>query len=252
MWNKIFFLRKGKEYIWCMYVNVNPLYVSIRDWAPDDQPREKLIKKGTGALSDAELLAILLNNGHKQKSAIALAQEVLQAACNNLNELGRLNVRQLKKLKGVGNAKAVAIIAAMELGRRRQAGSMSKKKVIRRGAEAALFFKPLLSDYDHEAFYVVYLNHNCRVLHYRCISNGGMCSTVVDPKLIFKEALELGASRLLLCHNHPSGSLSPSFSDIGLTRKLKEAGKLFDIDVMDHIIVSEAGYYSMVEEGTMV
>ncbi|SEM97710.1 DNA repair protein RadC [Chitinophaga rupis] len=242
----------GEEVNLDMCVNVNPLYVSIRDWAPDDQPREKLIKKGTGALSDAELLAILLNNGHKQKSALTLAQEILQAARNNLNELGRLNVRQLKKLKGVGNAKAVTIIAAMELARRRQAGSLLEKKVICRGADAALFFKPLLSDYAHEAFFVVYLNHNCRVLHYRCISNGGMCSTIVDPKLIFKEALELSASRLLLCHNHPSGSLSPSFADIGLTRKLKEAGKLFDIDVMDHIIVSEAGYYSMVEEGTMV
>lgn len=244
----IFFAGRREVYL-DMCVKVNPLHISIRNWAPDDQPREKLMKKGTAALSDAELLAILLNNGHKQKSAITLAQEVLQAAHNHLGELGKLNVRQLKKLKGIGTAKAITIIAAMELARRKQAGAMLEKQVIRHGAEAALFFKPLLSDYNHEAFYVVYLNHSCRVLHYRCLSIGGISSTIVDPKLIFKEALELSASRLLLCHNHPSGSLSPSFADIGLTRKLKEAARLFDIDVIDHIIVSEAGYYSMVEEG---
>ncbi|GAA0538598.1 RadC family protein [Chitinophaga japonensis] len=235
-----------------MDAKVTPLHVPIKDWAPDDKPREKLIRKGTAALSDAELLAILLNNGHKQKSAIALAKEILHTARYNLGELGKLNVRQLKKLRGVGNAKAVTIVAAMELARRKQAGTMLEKQVITGGKEAALFFKPLLADSDHEAFYVLYLNHNCRVLHYRCISNGGISCTIADPRLIFREALETGASRLLLCHNHPSGSLTPSLADIGLTRKLKAAGQLFDIEVIDHIIVSEAGYYSMVEEGTMV
>lgn len=236
-----------------MPLKVNQLpHISIRNWAPDDKPREKLIKKGTAALSNAELLAILLNNGHRHKSAVELAQEVLQAAKNNLGELGKLNVRQLKKLRGIGNAKAIAIVAAMELARRRQAGHMLEKKIVAGGREAALFFKPLLGDQDHEAFYVVYLNNSSRVLHYRCISTGGVSSTIVDPRLIFKEALELGATRLLLCHNHPSGSLRPSTSDVRLTRRLKEGGRLLDIDVVDHIIVSEAGYYSMAEEGVEI
>lgn len=241
-----------------MQVKVNPSpvspsdkYIPIKKLATDDKPREKLISKGPSALSDAELLAILLNNGTKHKSAIELGREVLRAAYNNLAELGKLNIRQLKKLRGIGTAKAVTIVAAMELARRKQAGSMREKQVISGGAEAALFFKPLLADIPHETFYVLYLTHNCRVLHYRCISSGGISSTVVDPRLIFREALETGASRLLLCHNHPSGSLSPSFADIGLTRKLKEAGRLLDIEVIDHIIVSEAGYYSMVEEGVI-
>lgn len=229
-------------------VNPNP-YTSIKNWAPDDKPREKLINKGTGALSDAELLAILLNNGHKQKSALELAQEILRAASDNLCELGKLNVRQLKKIKGIGNAKAVAIVAMMELSRRRQAGYMHEKKTIRRGREAALYFKPLLGDDQHESFHVLYLNSANRVIRHRCISSGGISSTLVDPKIVFRETLELGATRIILCHNHPSGSLRPSFSDISLTKKLKDAGRLFDIEVLDHIIVSEAGYCSMVEEG---
>ncbi len=234
-----------------MHLEVNPSHIPIHSWAPDDKPREKLLAKGAAALSDAELLAILLNNGSRNKSAIELAQEVLRAVNNHLPDLGKLNVQQLKKLRGVGDAKAVGIVAAMELARRKQAGSMLRKQVITQGCEAALFFKPLLADNAHEAFYVVYLTHNCRVLQYRCISSGGISSTIVDPRLIFREALETGAARLLLCHNHPSGSLSPSYADIQLTHKLKQAGKLLDIDVVDHIIVSEAGYYSMVEEGVI-
>jgi DNA repair protein RadC len=234
-----------------MYLDVNPSHIPIRSWAPDDKPREKLLAKGAAALSDAELLAILLNNGSRNKSAIELAKEILRTVNNHLPDLGKLNVQQLKKLRGVGNAKAVGIVAAMELARRKQAGSMLHKKVITQGCEAALFFKPLLADNAHEAFYVVYLTHNCRVLQYRCISSGGISSTIVDPRLIFREALETGAARLLLCHNHPSGSLSPSYADIQLTHKLRQAGKLLDIEVVDHIIVSEAGYYSMVEEGVI-
>ncbi|WP_298741723.1 DNA repair protein RadC [uncultured Chitinophaga sp.] len=226
-------------------------YTPVKKLPTDDKPREKLIRKGPAALSDAELLAILLNNGTKQKSAIELGREVLRAASNNLPELGKLNVLQLKKLRGIGDAKAVTIVAAMELARRKQAGYMREKQVITRGADAALFFKPLLSDHPYEAFYVLYLTHNCRVLHYRCISSGGISSTIVDARLIFREALETGASRLLLCHNHPSGSLSPSAADVGLTHKIKAAGRLFDIEVVDHIIVSEAGYYSMAEEGVI-
>lgn len=230
-------------------MNVTPTHFAIRQLAEDDKPREKLLQNGPAGLSEVELLAILLNSGYREKSALDLAREILLAADNNLGELGRLTIAQLKKIKGVGEVKALSIIAAMELARRRQAGYMREKKTIQGGRDAALYFKPILSDSPFEAFYTLYLNSACRVIRYRCISTGGMSSTVVDPKLIFREALELGASRLLLCHNHPSGSLRPSTADINLTHKLKEAGKLFDIEVLDHIIVSEAGYCSMVEEG---
>ncbi|MET7000286.1 RadC family protein [Chitinophaga defluvii] len=235
-----------------MSVNVNPTpHTAIKDWAVDDKPREKLMHKGATTLSTAELLAILLNNGHKNKSALDLAQEVLRKAKDNLGELGKLNVNQLKKIRGIGDAKAVAIVAALELARRKQAGYMEKKQLIRKGSDAALFFKPLLGDQSHETFHVLYLTRASRVINYRCVSSGGVAFTIADPKIIFREALELNAGRLLLCHNHPSGTLHPSHSDIRLTQKLKEAGSLFDIDVMDHIIVSEGGYYSMVEEGIM-
>jgi DNA repair protein RadC len=234
-----------------VFVDPQP-HVAIKDWAIDDKPREKLINKGTTALSDAELLAILLNNGHKQKSAVTLAQEVLQSASNNLGEMSKLNVRQLKKIRGIGDAKAVTIVAAMELARRKQAGYMHAKKTVGKGRDAALYFKPLLSDYNYESFHVLYLNNASRVLQNRCISIGGISSTLADPKIIFREALELGATHIILCHNHPSGSLKPSNSDIETTKKLKAAGHLFDISVLDHIIVSEAGYCSMAEEGILI
>lgn len=233
---------------------VNPAntHVAIKNWATDDQPREKLINKGTNALSDAELLAILLNEGHKEKSALTLAQEVLRAASHNLGEMGKLTIQQLTKIKGIGTAKATKIVALMELARRRQAGYMLEKKTIRQGRDAALYFKPLLGDASLESFHVLFLNHACRVLQNRCISIGGITGTVVDPKVIFREALAVGATQIILCHNHPSGNLRPSHADIQLTEKLKSAGRLLDITVLDHIIVSEAGYCSMVEEGFII
>ncbi|RBL90862.1 DNA repair protein RadC [Chitinophaga sp. HK235] len=226
-------------------------HVAIRHWADTEKPREKLLNSGPSALTDTELLAILLHTGHKSKSALDLAREVLQLAHNNLSELGRINARKLQKLRGMGSAKAVTILAAMELARRRQAGFIHKKTVIRAGSDAALFFKPLLADQYFEAFYVMFLNQANKVLHYRCISTGGMTSTVVDTRIIFREALEAQACKLLLCHNHPSGSLRPSQADIRITLKIKELGQLFDIDVLDHIIVSETGYCSLVEEGVI-
>ncbi|MBW8684374.1 RadC family protein [Chitinophaga rhizophila] len=237
-----------------MEVAVNPActHIAIKDWAEDDQPREKLISKGTTALSDAELLAILLNEGHKQKSAVTLAQEVLRTASHNLSEMGKLTLQQLKTIKGIGTAKAAKIIAAMELARRRQAGHMLERKTIRQGRDAALYFKPLLGDASLESFHVLFLNHACRVLQHRCVSIGGITGTIVDPKVIFREALETGATQIILCHNHPSGNLRPSNADIQVTEKLKAAGRLFDISILDHIIVSEAGYCSMVEDGFLI
>ncbi|WP_160713401.1 RadC family protein [Chitinophaga solisilvae] len=235
-----------------MFVSSQPVpHLAIRNWPESEKPREKFMSKGPHALSDAELLAILLHTGHQRKSALDLAREIMQLANNNLLELGKINFRKLQKLRGVGHAKAVTIMAAMELARRRQAGSIDKKTVIRCGSDAALFFKPLLADLCFETFYVMFLNHANKVLHYRCLSNGGMSGTVVDAKIIFREALESGASKLLLCHNHPSGSLRPSSADIRITQKLKEAGHLFDMEILDHIIVAETGYYSLAEEGLL-
>ncbi|SFE79383.1 DNA repair protein RadC [Chitinophaga sp. CF118] len=227
-------------------------HISIRNWANDDKPREKLMNKGVNALSDAELLAILLNNGHKQKSAIELAQEVLRSAASNLCELGKQSVSQLKKIRGIGNAKAITIIAAVELSRRRQASYTLQKKTISNGSEAALYFKPLIGDNNHESFHVMYLNNASKIIRISCVSKGGITNTFADPRVIFKEALELEATRIILCHNHPSGSLRPSNADISITKKIKEAGLLLDITVLDHIIVSEAGYCSMVEDGFII
>ncbi|MCW3467911.1 RadC family protein [Chitinophaga nivalis] len=235
-----------------MFVNVNPVpHLAMHQWPESEQPREKLVNKGPDALNDAELLAILLHTGHKSKSALELAREILRLAGNNLSELGKISVNQLQQLRGMGYAKAVTVIAAMELARRRQAGNIHKKTVIRNGADAALFFKPLLADHRYETFYVMFLNHANKVLHYRCVSHGGMTSTVVDPRLIFREALEVHATRLVLCHNHPSGNLRPSQADIRITHKIKEVGQLFDMEILDHIIVAETGYCSLAEEGML-
>jgi len=227
-------------------------HISIRRWAIDDRPREKLLSKGVNALSDAELLAIILNNGHRQKSAIELAREILRSSASNLCELGKQSINQLKKIRGVGDAKAMAIIAAMELSRRRQASYTLQKKTISNGSDAALYFKPMLADNPIESFHAMYLNNASKILRSSCISTGGITNTFADPRVIFKEALEVGATHIILCHNHPSGSLKPSTSDINITKKIKEAGRLLDIIILDHIIVSEAGYCSMAEEGFII
>lgn len=223
----------------------------IRDWHIDDQPRQKLIIKGTDTLSDAELLALLLNTGYKHKSALLLAQEILHKSSNNLQELGKLNVNQLKKLRGIGEAKAARLVAALELGRRRQAGFTLSKKYIKNGQEAALYFKPILGDYAAEQVHVLYLNFANKVIKDCCVSKGGISSAPVDVRVILKEALELGATSIILCHNHPSGNLNPSQADITFTQKVMRAATLLDIVLLDHVIVSQAGYFSMNEEGLM-
>lgn len=224
-------------------------YVPVRNWHDEDQPRHKLVFKGTDTMSDAELLALLLNTGYKQKSALLLAQEILHKSSNNLQELGKLTVSQLKKLKGIGEAKAAVIVAAMELARRRQAGYILHKQRVRSGQEAALYFKPRLGDAPFEALYTLYLNHACKVLKDTCICKGGITSAPADLRLIMREALELGATSIILCHNHPSGNLCPSQADILFTQKVIRAAGTLDIQVLDHVIVSEVGYFSMHEEG---
>jgi DNA repair protein RadC len=207
--------------------------------------------KGPESLSDSELLAILLVNGTRSKSALDLAKEILNLGKNNLPELGKLTVKQLTKIKGIGEAKAITIVAALELGRRRQALGFLEKEVITSSNDVAKFLQTILQDYRHEVFAVLFLNRANKVNHFEIISEGGITGTVADPRIILKKALEQDAVSLILCHNHPSGSLQPSKADEELTIKIREASKYFDIKVLDHIIVSEAGHYSFADEGLL-
>ncbi len=202
-------------------------------------------------LSHSELLAILIHNGSKEKTAVDLAKEILKLGKDNLNELGKLSVKELMKIKGIGEAKAVTIAAALELGRRRHASSPLEKPVVVTSREIAQYLKTRLKDYRHEVFAVVFLNRANKVNHFQIVSEGGITGTVADPRVILKKALEEDAVNIILCHNHPSGSLKPSRADEDLTIKIKEAARLFDITVLDHIIVSEDGYYSFADEGLL-
>lgn len=224
---------------------------SIKQWAKDDRPREKLRSKGAENLSDSELLAILIHNGTREKSAVDLAREVLQLGKNSLTGVGKLSVKDLTKVKGIGDAKAITIAAALEIGRRRQAGLLFDKPVVRYSREIAEYLQALLKDHHHEVFVVVFLNRANRINHYEIISEGGITGTVADPRIILRKALEEDAVSIILCHNHPSGNLLPSRADEELTHKIKEASKYFDIKVLDHIIVSEEGYYSFADEGIL-
>ncbi|MEJ7827389.1 MAG: DNA repair protein RadC [Segetibacter sp.] len=229
----------------------NKSSTSIKNWAADDRPREKLNTKGPGALSDSELLAILISTGNKNKSAVELAKEVLQLGENNLNELGKLSVIDLMTIKGIGEAKAITLAAALELGRRRQASSSLIKANIKSSNDIAEYLKATLKDYAYEIFAVVFLNHANKIKHFEIISKGGITGTVADPRIILKKALDHNATAIVLCHNHPSGNLKPSKADEELTQKIKEAAKYFDIRIIDHIIVSEEGYYSFADEGML-
>ncbi len=223
---------------------------SIKDWAPDDRPREKLLNKGADVLSNSELLAILIGSGTKNKSAIDVAKEVLNLGSNNLNELGKLSLKELMRVDGIGEARAITIAAALELGRRRQAGE-SQKTYIKSSSDIARYLQAHLRDKTHEVFMVAYLNQANKIIHVETISEGGITSTVADPRIILKKALQHNAVSLILCHNHPSGSLKPSKADEHLTQKIKQAALLLDITVADHVIVSEDGYYSFADDGIL-
>ena len=227
-------------------------YSPIHQWAEDDRPREKMLLKGISALSDAELVAILIATGTKDESAVDLSKRILQLTNNNLAALGKLNIKDLQKIKGIGQAKAVTIAAALELGRRRKLEEAKEEHVyIRSSNSAYLYFEPRMGDLKHEEFWVAYLSRSQRVLEVKRISEGGVAGTVADPKIIFKHAVELLASSVVLSHNHPSGSLKPSHGDHQLTRKLVQAGKLLDVPVADHIIIGEGGYYSFADSETL-
>ena len=224
---------------------------SIKKWAKDDRPREKLLFKGATVLSNSELIAILINHGSKEKSAVELAQEILRIGKDNLNEVGKLSVKELMKIKGIGEAKAISIVAAMELGRRSQATAYREKTAISSSTDVANYLQTLLKDYKHEVFAVLFLNRSNKINHFQIISEGGITGTVADPRIILKKALEEDAVSIILCHNHPSGSLKPSKADEELTFKIKEAAKYFDIKVLDHLIVSDDGYFSFADEGIL-
>ncbi|GAA4304204.1 RadC family protein [Compostibacter hankyongensis] len=223
----------------------------IKTWAKDDRPREKMLLKGPQALSNAELLAILINSGNRGKSALDLARELLADVEQQLVLLGRIPVKDFMKKKGIGSAKAITIAAALELGRRRQAGSLLDKPVIRTSRDAAAMLQPLLADLKHEVFAVLFLSRSNRVGHFEVLSNGGTTSTVVDTKIVLRKTLEHDAVSILLAHNHPSGSLQPSGADHHLTKKIASAAALLDIKVLDHIIVSHSGFFSFADEGLL-
>ncbi|MBC7903482.1 MAG: DNA repair protein RadC [Gemmatimonadaceae bacterium] len=224
---------------------------SIKDWAKDDRPREKLLSKSPNSLSDSELLAILIHHGSREKSAIDLARDILKLGKNNLDELGRLEVQDLMTIKGIGEAKAVAIAAALELGRRRQSTSFLEKPIIRASLDMGVYLQNLLKDYTHEVFAVIFLNQANKINHFEIISSGGITGTVADPRIILRKALQVEAVKLVLCHNHPSGNLKPSRADEDLTKKIHNAALFFDIRVLDHIIVSSEGYFSFADEGLL-
>jgi len=209
------------------------------------------MQKSAAALTDAELLAILISSGTKERSALDLAREILEKAGNNLQELGRLNVTELKKTKGIGEARAITIAAALELGRRRQTGEALQRTAIIKSADAAEIMIPLLKDLNHEVFCVLYLNQSNKLIRHEIISSGGLTGTVADTRIILKHALLNNSNQIIVAHNHPSGNKTPSSADIDLTHKLKEAAALMDIKLLDHIIVCGTEYTSMVDEGLM-
>ena len=224
---------------------------TIKTWAEDDRPREKLILKGRNALSDAELTAILISSGNIEESAVDLSKRILSNTNNNLAELSRLNMKDLMKFKGIGEAKALSIIAALELGRRRREQEAINKKQITASVDVFNIFHPILSDIAHEEFWILLLNKANHVIGKFNISVGGLTGTVADPIKIFKQAFEYNATGLILCHNHPSGNIKASDADLKLTQKLKEGGKLLDIPILDHIIIGQEKYFSFADEGIL-
>ncbi|CAN5426353.1 DNA repair protein RadC [soil metagenome] len=229
-----------------------PVKLTIKSWAEDDRPREKLLQKGRNALSDAELIAILIGSGNRNESAVDLSKRILNSAENNLEKLAKMNVTDLKNFAGMGEAKALSIVAAMELGRRRNSILEDNSTLkITSSNDGYRIIRVELEDLIHEEFYILLLNRSNVVIRKEQISRGGMNATLVDPKIVFKVAVNHGASGIILAHNHPSGAVKPSEQDIRLTRKLKEGANLLDIALLDHIIVGANTYFSFADEGLL-
>jgi DNA repair protein RadC len=224
---------------------------SIKNWAEDDKPREKLMLKGKSSLSDAELIAILIGSGSRNESAVELSKRILASVDNNLNNLGKLSITKLTEFKGIGEAKAISIMAAMELGRRRRSEETLELKKITSSKEVFNIMQPIIGELAHEEFWIIYLNNANKVIHKAQLSKGGITGTVVDNRMIFKLAFEQNATGIILVHNHPSGKLVPSEADISITKQLKLAGKQLSILIQDHIIITENGHYSFNDEGIL-
>jgi DNA repair protein RadC len=225
--------------------------LKITDWALGDRPREKLLEKGTASLSDAELLAILINSGTKDKSAVDLGRELLGKVNNSLNSLGKLSIAEIKCLHGIGTARAVTIAAALELGRRRKLAEAPENPQIKCSKDVADIFQPILGDLPHEEFWILFLNRSNRVINRMRLSQGGVSGTVTDVRLVMKRAIEYLASGIIVCHNHPSGNLNPSESDTKITQKIREAGAIMDIQLLDHLIITDKEYYSFADNGCL-
>ncbi|MCX6312748.1 MAG: DNA repair protein RadC [Bacteroidetes bacterium] len=229
-----------------------PVKLSIKEWAEDDRPREKLLLKGRSALSDAELIAILIGSGNRNESAVDLSKRILNTAENNLEKFSRMGISELKRFPGMGEAKALSILAALELGRRRNANITGEDSMkIRSSNDAYRIIRPDLEDLPHEEFWILVLNRPNTVIKKEIVSRGGMNATIVDPKIVFKIAVSNGACGLVLCHNHPSGAVKPSEQDIRLTKRLREAANILDIALLDHIIVGANTYFSFADEGLL-
>jgi len=224
-----------------------PSSFTIKNWSPDDQPREKLRDKGQSSLSDAELIAILIGSGNKSESAVDLSKRILASTDNNLNALGKLSLKQLMKFKGIGEAKAISIAAALELGRRRRGETALRNNKITSSASVFELMQPVLGDLQHEEFWIVYLNNSNNVIQKTQLSKGGITGTLVDIRLVLRHALEFGATGLILVHNHPSGTLKPSEADKQLTQKLSSAAHSLDIKVLDHLIITQKAYFSFAD-----
>ena len=224
---------------------------SIKNWATEDRPREKLTLKGGSSLSPAELIAILIGSGTKEESAVEVAKRLLKEAHNNINELALFDIKQLKKIKGIGPARAVTIAAALELGRRRKTEEAIQKKVLVSSHDAFEYFQSMIGDLTFEESHFVTLNNASKVIAHHKTSQGGMAGTVMDTRLILKQALLDGASKIILAHNHPSGNLKSSEADISITKKIKESAKLMDIALLDHLIITQHSYYSFADEGVL-
>ncbi len=224
---------------------------SIKSWALDDRPREKLMQKGKTVLSHAELVAILIGSGNRDESAVALSKRILGSVDNDLNALAKLSIEELMKFKGIGEAKAISIVTALEFGKRRQFEDKKTVSKINSSRDVYIIMQPLIADLQHEEFWVLFLNNSNKVLAKSQLSKGGLTATLVDVRLLFKRAIELSSVGVIVCHNHPSGKLQPSNSDIELTHKIKEAGKTLDIKLLDHLIITEKAYFSFADKGIL-
>jgi len=225
-----------------------PTSFSIKNWSQDDQPREKLLYKGKSVLSDAELVAIMIGSGNRKESAVALCKRILASVDNNLNNLGKLSIKQLMEFKGIGEAKAITIAAAMELGRRRRGEAALQKNKITSSVSVFELMQPIIGELSHEEFWIIYLNNANKVIQKNQLSKGSITGTLVDVRLALKTALELSATGIILVHNHPSGTLNPSKADKELTTKMKTAAESLDIKVLDHLIITEKAYFSFADE----